>query len=39
VIAYLAFGERADLYTWIGGAVIFASTLYIAYRERAARAS
>jgi len=38
VIAYLAFGERADLYTWIGGAVIFASTLYIAYRERAARA-
>jgi drug/metabolite transporter (DMT)-like permease len=37
LIAYLAFGEQADLYTWIGGAVIFSSTLYIAYRERAAR--
>jgi drug/metabolite transporter (DMT)-like permease len=39
LIAYLAFGERADLYTWIGGAVIFSSTLYIAYRERATRAA
>jgi drug/metabolite transporter (DMT)-like permease len=36
VIAWLAFAEHLDLYTWIGGAVIFASTLYIAYRERAA---
>lgn len=35
VIAWLAFGEVADLYTWLGGAVIFASTVYIAYRERA----
>jgi drug/metabolite transporter (DMT)-like permease len=33
-IAYLAFGEVPDLSTWIGGAVIFASTLYITYRER-----
>ena len=39
LIAYLVFGERADLYTWIGGAVIFSSTLYIAYRERVARAA
>jgi drug/metabolite transporter (DMT)-like permease len=39
LIAYLAFAERPDLYTWIGGAVIFSSTLYIAYRERAARAA
>jgi drug/metabolite transporter (DMT)-like permease len=37
LIAYLAFGEQADRYTWLGGAVIFSSTLYIAYRERAAR--
>jgi drug/metabolite transporter (DMT)-like permease len=37
VIAWLAFAEHADLYTWIGGAVIFASTLYIAYRERTAQ--
>jgi drug/metabolite transporter (DMT)-like permease len=35
LIAWLAFAEHLDLYTWIGGAVIFASTLYIAYRERA----
>jgi drug/metabolite transporter (DMT)-like permease len=39
VIAYLAFAERPDLYTWIGGSVIFASTLYISYRERAAQQS
>ena len=36
-IAWLAFAEQPDLYTWIGGAVIFASALYIAYRERAAK--
>jgi drug/metabolite transporter (DMT)-like permease len=36
LIAWLAFAEHLDLFTWIGGAVIFASTLYIAYRERAA---
>ena len=34
VIAYLAFGEVPDRYTWLGGAVIFASAMYIAYRER-----
>jgi drug/metabolite transporter (DMT)-like permease len=38
VIAWLAFAEHLDLYTWIGGAVIFSSTLYIAYRQRAAQA-
>ena len=36
VIAYLAFAQELDVYTWIGGAVIFASTMYIAYRERRA---
>lgn len=34
VIAYLAFSEVPDLYTWLGGAIIFASSFYIAYRER-----
>jgi drug/metabolite transporter (DMT)-like permease len=34
LLAYLAFGEVPDVFTWAGGAVIFASTLYIAYRER-----
>lgn len=34
VIAYLAFGEVPDRYTWLGGAIIFASSVYIAYRER-----
>ena len=34
VIAYLAFGEVPDLFTWIGGGIVFASTLYIAWRER-----
>jgi drug/metabolite transporter (DMT)-like permease len=34
VIAYLAFGEVPDRYTWLGGAIIFVSAMYIAYRER-----
>jgi drug/metabolite transporter (DMT)-like permease len=34
VIAYLAFGEVPGSYTWLGGAVIFSSTMYIAYREQ-----
>jgi drug/metabolite transporter (DMT)-like permease len=33
-IAYLAFAEVPDRYTWLGGAIIFASSVYIAYRER-----
>jgi drug/metabolite transporter (DMT)-like permease len=36
LIAWLAFGEGLDVFTWIGGAVIFASAIYIAYRERVA---
>jgi len=32
-IAYLAFGETIDLWTWIGALVIFASALYITRRE------
>ena len=33
VIAFLAFGEVPDLWTWIGAGIIAASTLYIAHRE------
>ena len=33
VIGYLAFNEVPDIWTWVGGTVIFASTTYIAYRE------
>jgi drug/metabolite transporter (DMT)-like permease len=32
-IGYIWFGEFPDLWTWTGGAVVFASTLYITYRE------
>ena len=33
LIGYLAFAEVPDVWTWIGGAVIFASSIYIARRE------
>ena len=36
--AYLTFGEAPDAYTLLGGAMVFASTFYIAYRERAIKA-
>lgn len=36
--AYLIFGETPDAYTLLGGAMVFASTFYIAYRERAIKA-
>ena len=36
VLAYLVFGEVPDKWVWIGAAVIFGSTLYIAHREHAA---
>ncbi len=41
--AYMMFGETPDQWVWLGAAVIFGSTLYIAHREalvarRAARA-
>lgn len=32
-IGWAAFGEMPDGWTWTGGAIIFASTLYIAWRE------
>lgn len=33
VIAYLAFDERPDVWSWVGAFVIGTSTLYIAHRE------
>jgi len=32
-IGYVAFGEFPDVWTWVGGTVIFLSTIYITYRE------
>jgi drug/metabolite transporter (DMT)-like permease len=33
LIGYLAFAEVPDIWTWVGGFIIFASSTYIAYRE------
>jgi drug/metabolite transporter (DMT)-like permease len=32
-IAYLAFGETIDAWTWVGAAIIFSASAYIARRE------
>jgi drug/metabolite transporter (DMT)-like permease len=37
VIGYLVFSEVPDVWTWVGGTIIFTSTTYIAYREAALR--
>ena len=40
VYGYLLFNEIPVLFVWIGGVIIFASTLYLAYREaKVARAA
>ncbi len=36
-IGYLAFGEVPEIWTWIGGAMICTSAVYIAHRERLAQ--
>jgi drug/metabolite transporter (DMT)-like permease len=38
IIGYLAFAEVPDAWTWLGGTVIFAAVVYIAYREKLVRA-
>ena len=38
-LGYLIFGNFPDLWTWIGAAVIIASGLYVALRERKLRAA
>jgi len=35
IVAYLVFAEQPDAFVWLGAAVIFGSTLYIAHREAA----
>ena len=37
VLGYLVLSEIPDLWTWLGGSLIFGSSLYIAYREKRAR--
>jgi drug/metabolite transporter (DMT)-like permease len=37
ILGYLIFGNFPDLWTWIGAAIIIASGLYIAFRERLRR--
>lgn len=34
-LGFIIFGELPDVYTWVGGVMIFASATYIALRERA----
>jgi len=33
ILAYILFGQGLDIFIWIGGAIVFASTFYLAYRE------
>ena len=39
LIGYWAFAEVPDAWTWVGGAMIFLSVTYIAYRERGLRSA
>ena len=39
ILAWLIFSEWPGLWTWIGGAIIFASTVYITQREARAKKS
>ncbi|MAO55310.1 MAG: RNA polymerase subunit sigma-54 [Rhodospirillaceae bacterium] len=38
-LGYIMFGEFPDFWTWVGGTVVFASTLYITYREARAKSA
>ena len=37
LVGYFAFAEQPDLWTWLGAAIIFASSVYITHREARAR--
>jgi drug/metabolite transporter (DMT)-like permease len=39
ILGYAIFGNFPDLWTWIGAAIIIASGLYVAFRERPRRAA
>ena len=32
-LGYICFGEYPDIWTWIGGIIVFTSTVYITHRE------
>jgi hypothetical protein len=32
-LGYLWFGEFPDIWTWVGGSIVFISTVYITFRE------
>lgn len=34
IVGFLIFAELPDIWTWVGGAVIFVASFYVAYRER-----
>ncbi len=38
ILGYLLFAEVPEIWTWLGGVMIFAAVIYIAYRERAVKA-
>ncbi len=33
ILGFVLFGERPDIWTWVGAAVIIAATVYVAHRE------
>ncbi|MEM6704933.1 MAG: DMT family transporter [Acidobacteriota bacterium] len=37
VLGYVIYDEVPEIWTWLGGTLIFASTVYIAYREASSR--
>ncbi len=37
IIGYVAFAESPTVYAWLGGALIFSVTSFIAYREHTLR--
>ena len=39
ILAWIVFAEWPGLWTWVGGTVIFASTVYITQREAKAKKS
>ncbi|MEO1281257.1 MAG: DMT family transporter [Pseudomonadota bacterium] len=38
-IGYLAFGETIGVWAWVGGAIVFSASVYIAHREAKVRAA
>ncbi|MBT4491031.1 MAG: EamA/RhaT family transporter, partial [Rhodospirillaceae bacterium] len=36
IIGWIVFAELPDIWVWVGGAIIFGASLYIAHREMVA---